>query len=88
MRLSSCGTAYVFSQYTAAGVTETQLDVRPITTQQFSPMSADRALPSTDPAAARALARLGREGWELIIETRFARFGDGEPVLMFKRPAR
>lgn len=82
------GTAYVFCHYNSAGRTETQLDVRPMTTAQFPPMSVDRALANTDAAAARAISRLGREGWELVMETPFGRYADDQRVLMFKRPAR
>ena len=82
------GTAFVFCQYIAEGRTETQLDLRPMTTPQFPPMSPEFARSNADAAAARSLARLGREGWELVMETGFGRFGDDQRVLMFKRPAR
>jgi hypothetical protein len=82
------GMAYVFCQFTAQGCAETELDIRPTTERRFPPMSTDKALSSADAAAARAIARLGRDGWELVNETGFARFGSDERVLMFKRPAR
>jgi hypothetical protein len=82
------GTAYVFSRYTAEGSVDTELDVRSMTTRQFPPMSTDRARSNTDAAAARAIGRLGSEGWELVAETGFARFGSDERVLMFKRAPR
>jgi hypothetical protein len=78
------GTAYVFSRYTAEGRTERVLDVRPLPTQ-FPPPQAEAALGGTDAAAARSMARLGSEGWELVTESQFARFGGDAPVLMFKR---
>ena len=80
------GTAYVFSWYGPKGNVDTELDVRPLTTAQW-PMSTDKAGSSTDAAAARAIARLGREGWELVGESGFARYGSDERVLMFKRTA-
>jgi hypothetical protein len=82
------GMAYVFCQYTPQGCNEAELDIRPTTARRFPPMSTERALSSTDAAAARAIARLGRDGWELVDETGFARFASDERVLMFKRPAR
>jgi hypothetical protein len=77
------GLGFVFCRLTTDGCDETVLDVRARPIDQPPPAVETRQGRFETPAA-RAIARLGREGWELTLTSDFGRQGDS-PVLYFKR---
>ena len=79
------GDAFVFCRFTSEGCQETTLESKPLPDPRQRPQVSERQ-GDYDLVSARAIARLGLEGWELVTETQFARYGNA-PVLLFKRAA-
>jgi hypothetical protein len=74
----------VFCRFTLDGCDETVRESMPLPTAEPKPAVAGR-LGRYDGDVAKVVARLGREGWELIAESSFTREMGQGPVLLFKR---
>jgi hypothetical protein len=85
---SGAGDAYVFCRFTVEGCAETVVAVRALPPSRPVRMPADTRQGIYDASTARAIAALGLDGWDVVLETGVGVPANGAPVLLFKRPAR